>query len=90
MYTFWKKQFSVLNGTKIQFSLGRGGFHLFTDVPGKNYDCNKRIYKTKRSFLKTKHDFFENYFFPSTVIEWNKLDSPLRKSNSHKLFEKKI
>ena len=27
-----------------------------------------------------RHDFFKNSFFPSTVIEWNKIDKNIRKS----------
>ena len=37
-----------------------------------------------------KHDYFKNSFFPSTVIEWNKLDSNIRNSKSIVLFKKRI
>ena len=30
--------------------------------------------------FKLRHDFFKNSFFPSTVIEWNKIDKNIRKS----------
>ena len=36
------------------------------------------------------HNFFKNYFFPSAVIEWNKLDSRLRKFKSLTDFKKNI
>ena len=29
--------------------------------------------------VNTKHNFFKNSLFPSTIIEWNNLDSHLRK-----------
>ena len=31
--------------------------------------------------FKTKHNYFKNYFFPSVIIEWNKLDHNVFKSN---------
>ena len=40
--------------------------------------------------IKANHSFFKNTFFPSTIIEWNKLDSNIRCSPSYKLFRKRI
>ena len=40
--------------------------------------------------IKATHTFFKNTFFPSTIIEWNKLDSNIRCSNSYKFFRKRI
>ena len=40
--------------------------------------------------VKANHSFFKNTFFPSTIIEWNKLDSNIRYSPSYKLFRKRI
>ena len=40
--------------------------------------------------FKTKHNFFKNSFFPSTIIEWNKLDTNLRNSSSYSNFKKGI
>ena len=40
--------------------------------------------------IKAKHNFFMNSFFPSTIIEWNKLDTCLRNSSSHSIFKKSI
>ena len=34
--------------------------------------------------------FFKNSFSPSTVIEWNKIDKNIRKSESLNIFEKSI
>ena len=33
-------------------------------------------------YFNIRHNFFKNYFFPSAVIEWNKLDSRHRKVKS--------
>ena len=40
--------------------------------------------------IKTNHSFFKSTFFPSIIIEWNKLDSNIRCSPSYKLFRKRI
>ena len=56
---------------------------------------------TKRSFystrnihniplLNTKQNFFENSFFPSTMIEWNNLDPHHRKSENFSVFKSNI
>ena len=37
----------------------------------------------------TKHNFFKNSFFPSTLIEWNNWNPHLRKSESFSVFESK-
>ena len=40
--------------------------------------------------LRTKHDFFRNSFFPSTIKEWNNLDPQIRKSKSISIFKSNI
>ena len=42
------------------------------------------------SIFKSKHNFFKNSFFPSTICEWNKLDPNLRNSESFLTFKKNI
>ena len=37
-----------------------------------------------------KHQFFKNSYFPSTIIEWNKLDSNIRNSETLNIFKLKI
>ena len=37
-----------------------------------------------------KHNFFKNTFFPSTILEWNKLDPSLRNSTSYNVFKNSI
>ena len=41
-------------------------------------------------FFKTRHTFLKNSFFPSTIIEWNKLDHNIRISSSFNIFRKSI
>ena len=40
--------------------------------------------------LSFKHNFFKNTFFPSTILEWNKLDPSLRNSTSYNVFKNSI
>ena len=39
--------------------------------------------------LKTKHNFFENSFFPTAIIEWNNLDPNLKNSKNISVFKEK-
>ena len=55
-----------------------------------------RAYQTRSSQsmeipqLKFRNKFFQNSFFPSTIIEWNKLDISIRDSPSYAVFRKHI
>ena len=40
--------------------------------------------------MNVKHNFFKNSFFPSTIIEWNKLDPEIRNSASFYSFKENI
>ena len=40
--------------------------------------------------FKVKHSFFKNTFFPSVIIEWNKLDPEIQKAPSLNIFKKNI
>ena len=40
--------------------------------------------------FKVKHNFFKNSFFPSVVIEWNKLDLNILNSENLFIFNKKL
>ena len=63
--------------------------YLFEVIP-----TAKRAYITRNNdklpHFKVKHNYFKNYFFPSTVIEWNKLDSNIRNAESLTNFKSKI
>ena len=51
-------------------------------------------YRTRNAddvpYFNIRHNFFKTSFFPSAVIEWNKLDSRLRKVKSFTDFRKNI
>ena len=36
-----------------------------------------------------KHEYFRNFFFPSTVIEWNKVDNNIQNLESVSAFKNK-
>ena len=44
----------------------------------------------KIPYFKIRHNFFKNFFFPSTIIEWNNLDSTLWNSKSFVIFKNSI
>ena len=51
--------------------------YLFHPIPVR---CTPYVTRTGSNipFIKTKHNFFKYYFFPSVIIEWNNLDPNLR------------
>ena len=57
--------------------------YLFNVIPTSVRSYNTRNANNIPQF-KVKHNFFKNSFFPSVLIEWNKLD--LNISNSENLF----
>ena len=63
--------------------------YLFEVIP-----TAKRAYITRNNdklpHFKVKHNYFKNSFFPSTVIEWNKLDLNIRNSESLTSFKSKV
>ena len=40
--------------------------------------------------VHTRHNYFKNSFFPSTISEWNNLDCQIRKSGSLSIFKKNL
>ena len=44
----------------------------------------------KITLFHTKCNFFQNYFFPFTITEWNKLDPNLRGATRLKAFKKNL
>ena len=62
---------------------------LFKIVPASN-----TIYNTRNTndipLMNVKHNFFKNTFFPSTIIEWNKLDLEICNSASFDSFKESI
>ena len=63
--------------------------YLFHLIPGRSTSYATRT-QSDIPLIKTKHNFFKNYFFPSAVIEWNNLDPNLRNSKSISAFKEKI
>ena len=63
--------------------------YLFHLIPVRCAPCTIRIAHNFPIF-KSKHIFFKNSFFPSTISEWNKLDPSLRNSKSFLTFKKNI
>ena len=63
--------------------------YLFNIIPTSVRPCNIRNANNIPQF-KVKHNFFKNLFFPSVVIEWNKLDLNIRNSENLFIFKKKL
>ena len=65
--------------------------YLYDLIPSNNIS-----YQTRNSRnlvipqFKIRNNFFLNSFFPSALVEWNKLDSDIRNSPSYSTFKKKI
>ena len=45
---------------------------------------------TRRYSSRANNNYFMNTFFPSTIIEWNKLDLSIRKSSSLNIFKSRL
>ena len=63
--------------------------YLFNIIPTSVSTYNTRNTNNIPLF-KVKHNFFQNSFFPSAVIEWNKLDLNIRNSESLNIFNKTL
>ena len=63
--------------------------YLFNTIPNSNTQLQTRNSGNIR-FLFVKYDYFKNYFFPSEVAEWNKLDCYISNADSFKLLKKHI
>ena len=63
--------------------------YLFSLIPTR---C--LLYSTRNihiiPLVNTKHNFFKNSLFPSTIIEWNNLDPHLRKYEDFSVFKTNI
>ena len=61
--------------------------HLSDIIPQSN--CQYRTRNAQNTpHINVKHQFFKN--FPSTIIEWNKLDSNISNSETLNIFKSKI
>ena len=61
--------------------------YLFNLIPMKTSNYRARN-ADDVPYFNIRHNFFKNSFFPSAVIEWNKLDSRLPKVKSFTDFKK--
>ena len=67
----------------------RSTIYLFQLVPALT---SRYLTRNSDNILQicTKHNFFKNSFFPSTINEWNNLDPDIRNSESAGFFKSKI
>ena len=63
--------------------------YLFQLVPSQNTRYFARNSENIPQ-LRKKHDFFKNFFSPSTIEEWNNLDPHIKKSKSISIFKSNI
>ena len=63
--------------------------YFFNLIPTKISNYNTRN-TDKITLVRTKHNFFKNSFFPSTVTEWNKPDPNLHSAASFNVFKKNV
>ena len=61
----------------------------FNLIPTKKSNYNTKNID-KICLFRAKHNFFKSSFFPSTVIEWNKLDPNLQSDASLNVFKKSL
>ena len=73
---------SFIRSTKISLRLA-----YIIPTTNTHYTFRK---SDKIPYFKTKHSFFKNDFFPSVIIEWNKLDLSLRRCDSYNVFQSNI
>ena len=81
----WYRKLSFLYKVIANQSLS----YLFKMIPKKNMSRQTRG-SDNIPFLGTKHNFFQNSYFPSSMKEWNRLDIDIRKSDSISMFKKCI
>lgn len=62
--------------------------YLFNIIPSNNTRRTRNSENIPQ--FSVKHNFFKNSFFPSAIIEWNKLDLNIRKLDSFSLFKASI
>ena len=63
--------------------------YLFNTIPNSTVQRQTRNSGITPIFF-AKHDYFKNYFFPSAITKWNKLESYIRNADSFKVFKKRI
>ena len=59
--------------------------YVFNIIPTKLRVRNTRFCDSI-PLLKIKHNYFRNSFFPSSIVEWSKLNQEVRDSENISLF----
>ena len=62
--------------------------YLLNTIPNSNNTQHQTRNSGSIPSFYAKHDYFKNYFLPSAITEWNKLDSDIRNGDSFKVFKK--
>ena len=75
------QQQALYRGTSLRYL-----FELIPNVRQAHLTRNKNSVP----LFIVKSDYFKNSFFPSTIIEWNNLDSNIRNFESLAFFTKRI
>ena len=81
----WCRKLSVLS----KVIANQSPSYLFNMIPRKNTSRQTRG-SDNVPLLGTKHNFFQNSYFPAAIKEWNKLETDIRKSESISMFKKRI
>ena len=63
--------------------------YLFDFIPNLNRDGETR-HSNNIPAIHTRHNYFKNSFYPSTLSEWNNLDCKIRNSGSPSIFKKNL
>ena len=77
-----KKDSTTKKCWMVSYVFSKNGWLLTISYDMRNIDCISRI--------KIKHNFFKSTFFPSAIIEWNKLDPAIRNAESLGIFKSNI
>ena len=77
-----KKDSTTKKCWMVSYVFSKNGWLLTISYDMRNIDCISRI--------KIKHNFFKSTFFPSAIIEWNKLDPAIRNVKSLGIFKSNI
>ena len=64
--------------------------YLFSVIPTSSVNTYNTRNTNNIPLLKVKHNFFQYSFFPSVVIEWNKLYENIRNLQTLKIFKKSL
>ena len=63
--------------------------YLFDLIPNLN-SVRETRHSNNIPAIHTRHNYFKNSFFPSTISEWNNLDCKIRNSRSLSIFKKNL